>query len=223
MRCDVPPPPTGNHCRCASFCAGGRQLDFAPSALEVLPAIVKAVNKRVPVFMTGPIKCYYKCGCIAYVRDLQVAQNRVTCVLVKPCIDAICFHAHRHRDTLLIILCLMGPLLSPEHRRAGSRSGLRTPAPSPVCMPPRTQKRCLVLATGYFDGGIRRGTDVLKALALGADCVLLGRPVLYGLALAGQEGVERVIGLLKSELELGMALAGVLALQGLSLWISNNG
>ncbi|KAF5834132.1 FMN-dependent dehydrogenase-domain-containing protein [Dunaliella salina] len=58
------------------------------------------------------------------------------------------------------------------------------------------------------DGGIRRGTDVLKALALGADCVLLGRPVLYGLALAGQEGVERVIGLLKSELELGMALAG---------------
>jgi len=88
---------------------GGRQLDFAPSALEVLPAIVKAVNKRVPVFM---------------------------------------------------------------------------------------------------DGGIRRGTDVLKALALGADCVLLGRPVLYGLALAGQEGVERVIGLLKSELELGMALAG---------------
>jgi len=88
---------------------GGRQLDFAPSALEMLPAIVAVVKGRVPVLM---------------------------------------------------------------------------------------------------DGGVRRGTDVLKALALGAHGVLLGRPLLYGLALGGQAGVERVLGLLKAELELAMALAG---------------
>jgi isopentenyl diphosphate isomerase/L-lactate dehydrogenase-like FMN-dependent dehydrogenase len=58
------------------------------------------------------------------------------------------------------------------------------------------------------DGGIRRGTDVIKALALGADAVLLGRPVLYGLAVGGQPGVERVLSVLRTELELGMALCG---------------
>lgn len=60
----------------------------------------------------------------------------------------------------------------------------------------------------YLDGGIRRGTDVLKALALGAHAVLLGRPVLWGLAVAGAEGVARVLELLRAELELAMVLAG---------------
>ncbi|GIL43172.1 hypothetical protein Vafri_986 [Volvox africanus] len=88
---------------------GGRQLDFAPSGLEMLPAIVAAVQGRVPVLV---------------------------------------------------------------------------------------------------DGGVRRGTDVIKALALGASAVLLGRPVLYGLAVGGQAGVERVLQLLRNEIELSMALAG---------------
>jgi 4-hydroxymandelate oxidase len=60
-----------------------------------------------------------------------------------------------------------------------------------------------------MDGGVRRGTDVLKALACGARAVLLGRPVLWGLALAGQAGVERVLSILRAELEHAMALAGV--------------
>jgi isopentenyl diphosphate isomerase/L-lactate dehydrogenase-like FMN-dependent dehydrogenase len=59
-----------------------------------------------------------------------------------------------------------------------------------------------------MDGGVRRGTDVLKALALGAKAVLLGRPVLWGLALGGQQGVERVLDTLRRELDLAMALAG---------------
>jgi 4-hydroxymandelate oxidase len=58
------------------------------------------------------------------------------------------------------------------------------------------------------DGGIRRGTDILKALALGAKAVLLGRPVLWGLAVGGETGVQQVIELLRDELDLAMALSG---------------
>ena len=60
----------------------------------------------------------------------------------------------------------------------------------------------------YFDGGIRRGTDILKALALGARAVLIGRPVLWGLAVNGADGVYSVLELLRKELELAMALSG---------------
>jgi 4-hydroxymandelate oxidase len=59
-----------------------------------------------------------------------------------------------------------------------------------------------------MDGGIRRGTDVLKAIALGADAVLIGRPYLYGLGAAGAEGVARVINILRNEFEMAMALCG---------------
>jgi 4-hydroxymandelate oxidase len=58
------------------------------------------------------------------------------------------------------------------------------------------------------DGGIRRGTDVIKALALGANAVQIGRPYLWGLGVAGAEGVTRVVQILRKELELAMALMG---------------
>jgi 4-hydroxymandelate oxidase len=60
----------------------------------------------------------------------------------------------------------------------------------------------------YLDGGVRRGTDALKALALGARAVFVGRPILWGLAVAGAEGAQHVLELLRDELELAMALAG---------------
>ncbi|WMV22497.1 hypothetical protein MTR67_015882 [Solanum verrucosum] len=60
----------------------------------------------------------------------------------------------------------------------------------------------------FFDGGVRRGTDIFKALALGAKAVLIGRAVIYGLAAKGELGVKQVIQMLKDELELTMALSG---------------
>ena len=59
-----------------------------------------------------------------------------------------------------------------------------------------------------LDGGVRRGTDVLKALALGANAVQVGRPVIWGLALGGSEGVARVLELLRKEFDVAMALSG---------------
>lgn len=62
--------------------------------------------------------------------------------------------------------------------------------------------------TVLFDSGIRTGADVVKAIALGAEAVLLGRPFLYGLALDGQQGVEHVLRCLLAELDLTLTGAG---------------
>lgn len=52
----------------------------------------------------------------------------------------------------------------------------------------------------YVDGGIRGGSDVYKCIALGANCVFIGRPVLYGVAIGGKDGLNRVLSILKDEL-----------------------
>jgi isopentenyl diphosphate isomerase/L-lactate dehydrogenase-like FMN-dependent dehydrogenase len=59
-----------------------------------------------------------------------------------------------------------------------------------------------------LDGGVRRGTDALKALALGARAVLIGRPMLWGLAVAGEDGVTDVLRMFQEEIQLGLALLG---------------
>ncbi|XP_058158945.1 2-Hydroxyacid oxidase 2 isoform X2 [Dasypus novemcinctus] len=61
----------------------------------------------------------------------------------------------------------------------------------------------------YLDGGVRTGNDVLKALALGAKCVFLGRPILWGLACKGEHGVQQVLNILKKEFHTAMTLAEV--------------
>jgi L-lactate dehydrogenase (cytochrome) len=61
-----------------------------------------------------------------------------------------------------------------------------------------------------MDGGIRRGSDVLKAIALGARCVFAGRPFNFALAAGGKAGVESALGLLKEEVHRNMALLGLL-------------
>ena len=66
------------------------------------------------------------------------------------------------------------------------------------------------------DGGFRRGTDVFKALALGASAVGIGRPYIWGLAAHGQQGVERVLDILNNELRLAMVGCGAIAVKDIS-------
>jgi isopentenyl diphosphate isomerase/L-lactate dehydrogenase-like FMN-dependent dehydrogenase len=67
-----------------------------------------------------------------------------------------------------------------------------------------------------IDGGFRRGSDVLKAMALGADAVLVSRPALWGLAAYGASGVRAVMDLLQTELARDMAMCGAVNLQAIS-------
>lgn len=67
----------------------------------------------------------------------------------------------------------------------------------------------------YFDGGIRNGADVAKAIALGADCVFVGRPVLWGIASGGIAGAKKVIEIMRDEFELTMKLLGVTSIKEL--------
>jgi 4-hydroxymandelate oxidase len=73
---------------------------------------------------------------------------------------------------------------------------------------PRVTEKVAGRVPVLMDGGIRRGTDVLKAIAFGARAVLIGRPYLYGLGAAGDEGVARVVNILRREFEMAMALTG---------------
>ena len=85
--------------------------------------------------------------------------------------------------------------------------GLET-APAPVdCIAPIADALRDKLEI-ICDGGVRRGTHVIKALALGANACSIGRGYLFGLAAGGQKGVERALHLLKSEFERSMALLG---------------
>ena len=77
--------------------------------------------------------------------------------------------------------------------------------------------------TILFDSGIRSGTDVLIALALGANACLIGRPYVYGLAIGGADGVRQVIENIVAELDLTMGLLGVQTIQDLSRDLLANG
>jgi 4-hydroxymandelate oxidase len=80
--------------------------------------------------------------------------------------------------------------------------------PATIDALPRVVDRVANRAPVIVDGGIRRGTDVLKALAFGANAVMIGRPSIYGVAVNGADGVKHVVEILRAELEAAMALTG---------------
>ncbi len=82
-------------------------------------------------------------------------------------------------------------------------------APAAIAMLPHVVRRVNGRAPVLVDGGVRRGTDVVKALALGASAVLIGRPVLHALGVGGVVGVAHMLTILRTEFEAAMALAGV--------------
>ncbi|MGM9507411.1 alpha-hydroxy acid oxidase [Larkinella sp. GY13] len=87
--------------------------------------------------------------------------------------------------------------------------------PATIDALPRIAERVDQRMPILLDGGIRRGTDVLKAIALGASAVLVGKPICFGLACGGAEGVAKVLQILQYELELAMALTGRATLAGI--------
>ncbi len=111
-------------------------------------------------------------------------------------------------------------ILSPEDARLAAQSGADgvvvsnhggrqlDGAPSTISVLPAIADAVGDRLTVIFDGGIRRGTDVLKALALGADACMIGRAFLYGLAAIGEAGVARSIEILKTEMDTSLALLG---------------
>ncbi|WP_051432790.1 alpha-hydroxy-acid oxidizing protein, partial [Promicromonospora kroppenstedtii] len=101
-------------------------------------------------------------------------------------------HGGRQIDNAVASIDALGPVVDVVRERTGA-SGPGTDGSVPV----------------LFDSGIRTGADVFTAVALGADAVLLGRPWVYGLALAGADGVRAVAEHVLAELDLTMALAGV--------------
>ena len=115
---------------------------------------------------------------------------------------------------------LLKGILSPDDARRAASEGLTgvvvsnhggrnldTTPPTIDALPPiveAAEGRLTIL----LDGGIRRGTDIVKAIALGARAVLIGRPYVWGLAVDGAAGVQRVVDILRDELEAAMALCG---------------
>jgi 4-hydroxymandelate oxidase len=111
--------------------------------------------------------------------------------------------------------------LAIEHGAAGvivSNHGGRQldGAPASIEALPEVVEAVAERAEVFMDGGVRRGTDVLVALALGARAVLVGRPPLWGLAVGGEDGARRVLGIFRDELELALALCGCPAPEAVS-------
>jgi len=114
---------------------------------------------------------------------------------------------------------LIKGVLSPDDAKRGAELGVAVivsnhgarnldSIPATIDALPRVADAVAGRVPILMDGGVRRGTDVMKALALGASAVLVGRPYLYGLAVQGAEGVMRVVQILRRELEFSMAFSG---------------
>ena len=123
------------------------------------------------------------------------------------------------RSTTDLPLLLKG-ILNPEDADLAIRSGVNglivsnhggrclDTLPATISVLPQIIERVARRVPVLVDGGVRRGTDVMKAVALGAKAVLIGRPYLYGLAAGGASGVSKVVEVLRNEFTMAMALTG---------------
>jgi 4-hydroxymandelate oxidase len=107
-------------------------------------------------------------------------------------------------DALLAAEAGVAGVIVSNHGARNLDTGPSTAAALPRIVEKLRGKRLTLLV----DGGIRRGTDIVKALAMGASAVLIGRPYLHGLAIAGAAGVARILDILRIELMMAMALTG---------------
>jgi len=119
------------------------------------------------------------------------------------------------------IMCAEDAALALQHGASGivvSNHGGRQldTVPATIDVLPEIAAAVGEKAEVYVDGGIHRGTDVLKALALGAKAVLIGRPILWGLAIDGENGVKHVMDLLRDELDIAMALCGCTSIEAVN-------
>ena len=89
-------------------------------------------------------------------------------------------------------------------------------APVPLELLPEVRKAVGKDMTVLIDGGVMAGTDILAAIGMGANAVLIGRAYLYGLMAGGEKGVDRVVQLLKAEIEMSMRLLGITSLDELT-------
>src|SRR5437016_179207 len=115
---------------------------------------------------------------------------------------------------------LLKGILNPEDAELAVRAGVNglivsnlggrclDTLPATISVLPQVVERVAGRVPVLVDGGVRRGTDVLKAVALGATAVLIGRPYLYGLAVAGAPGVSKIVEILRTEFAMAMALTG---------------
>jgi len=100
---------------------------------------------------------------------------------------------------------VLPPLLPPSPVLRSQRPPSLFP---PYILSPHPYSIIPLVVSLFLDSGVRRGTDVLKAMALGATAVLLGKPIFFGLAVGGEEGVRRVVEILRRETEVAMILCG---------------
>ncbi|MFI0449354.1 alpha-hydroxy acid oxidase [Actinomadura sp. 6N118] len=135
-------------------------------------------------------------------------------------------HFHRLREITALPIVLKG-ILHPEDARTAILHGAAAvmvsnhggrqldTVPTTIEMLPEIVAAVCGAVPVLLDGGVRRGTDVLKALALGADAVAVGRPVVWGLAADGERGAGQVLGLLRAEIEQALTLCGCVSVHDL--------
>ena len=203
--------------------ASAAKAAMVVSSRSSIPLEEIAAQAKVPLWYqvypedgaVEKIQAAVKCGCKAVCLTVGTTPGRADWKLVD-----------RLRGAVSVPFVLKG-IMQPQEAAAAVQRGVQgivvsnynghsfNPAASPMEVLPSIVESVAGRVPVLIDGGFRRGSDVLKALALGARAVLLGRPPLWGLAAYGAEGVQRLVELLQTELARDMAMCGRVNLQSI--------